>query len=107
MSRRFFLIAFLIPSLALSVRAEDKPRVSEGLFELTVKAWAPLLTEITNETQAAALARESAIAQGQMAILGYVLDKKSHSHKTLAEAEIPSLPLQGRIRGMVKGARVT
>lgn len=100
-----FLAALL--SLALGpVRADERIRVDEGWQALRVTARAPIPEEVSNETQARALSREAAVIKGQTALLTYVLQKRAHSKKTLAEAEIPSVPLQQHIRGYIKGARV-
>lgn len=103
----FLLLGFLaIPSRAEEYGAEKFP-VHEGLFALTVTVKSVLSPEITNETQAKALARDAAVAVGQINLLKRVLEKKASSRKTLAEAEIPSIALQQQIRGYIKGAKIT
>lgn len=103
---RALLLAALM-ALPLQVEADELPLppVHEGWGSLQVKATAPLPQEVVNETQAQALAREAAIVRGQTALLTYVLQKRTRSRKTLAEAEIPSLQLQEHIRGYIKGAK--
>jgi hypothetical protein len=86
--------------------AEKKLVVKESLGELSVVSTAPVPEEVDNQSQAKALSREAAVLRGQTALLTYVLQKKTHSKKTLAEAEIPSLELQENIRGYIKGAKV-
>lgn len=105
MTRSFpLLISIALPLAAL--HAAQEPLVNERWGTLQVRASAPIPEEVSNETQAQALARDAAVVRGQTALLTYVLQKKTRSKKTLAEAEIPSLPLQERIRGYIKGARV-
>ncbi len=103
---RLFLVVPFIAALAATsvVHAEDLPKVQEGFGSLKVKSSAPVPDEVT-ETQGHALSREAAIVRGQTALLTYILQKKTHSKKTLSEAEIPSNELQDHIRGYVKGAR--
>lgn len=100
-----FFLTLLTFSIAMNA-AEEKIQVSEGWKSFQVRSTAPIPSEVTNETQSRALSREAAISAGQAALLTVVLQKRTHSKKTLAEAEIPSLDLQGRIRGTIKGARV-
>ncbi len=91
---------------SLSLFAADRPKVSEGFSSFTAKASAPIPDEVTNQTQARALARDAAIVMAQDALITRVLEKKTHSHKTLAEAQEPSLEIQEKIKAAVKGARV-
>lgn len=71
-----------------------------------MRAEAPIPEEISNPTQARALSRDAAVSMGQEALLRYVLSKRARSGKPLSEAEIPSLELQNRIRGMIVGVKV-
>ncbi len=103
-ARALFLAALI--AVPITVSAEELPRVDEGWGSLQVQATAPIPEEVQNETQARALSREAAIVRGQTALLTYVLQKRARSKKTLAEAEIPSLPLQEHIRGYIKSAKV-
>lgn len=80
--------------------------VKEGTRELRVRSSAPIPTDVQNETQARALSREAAVVRGQTAFLTFVLDKPARSKRKLSEVEIPSLELQEKIRGYVKGAKV-
>ncbi len=86
--------------------ANDDPVVKESWNELKVTAAAPVPEEVDNETQAKALSQEAAVVRGQTALLKYIELKKTHSKKTLAEAEYPYLELQEKIHGYIKGAQV-
>jgi hypothetical protein len=80
--------------------------IQEGVDAIVVKAKAPIPTEISNQSQALALAREAAITTGQTHLLSYILSKRTRSGKELSEAEIPSLKLQDKVRGTVSGAQI-
>ena len=104
---RALVFPVLLALTSLPVLADDLPPVEEVWGSLQVRSTAPIPEEVSNATQAQALAREAAVVRGQTALLMHILKKRTHSKKTLAEAEIPSLPLQERVRGYIKGARVT
>ncbi len=111
MSRQFLPITFVcLIATTLTWSAEEKKDnpviINEGSRVIEVRSTAPIPEEITNETQASALSREAAITQGQAELLTYVLNKKTRSGKTLAEAEIPSLDLQGKIRTLIREVRI-
>lgn len=105
MRRKLFLLFSLAAGFCL-VHADEKFPVHEGWSALRVKTTAPIPSEVSNVTQARALSREAAVVMGQDALLTYVLKKKTHSKKTLAVAEVPSLELQQKIRATIKGVRV-
>lgn len=101
------IFAFLIiASFNGLLMAGPDVKVRETQRAITVTVSAPVPEEVESDSQAKALSREAAIALGQTHILNHILQKKTRSRKTLAEAEIPSLHLQNRIRAMVKGVQV-
>lgn len=104
-SRRFVLLVAVV-LLAGPAGAVERTRVWQTFGAVRVRAEAPIPEEVTNPTQRLALCREAALSMGQDALLGHLLAKKARSGKTLAEAEIPSLELQNRIRGTVMGVEV-
>ncbi|MFN0116908.1 MAG: hypothetical protein ACKVQC_01275 [Elusimicrobiota bacterium] len=82
------------------------PNVTESFSKITAYSCAPVPKEVSNETQARAISREASVSLGQEAILKKILSKKTHSGKTLAEAEVPSLDLQKKVRDTIKGSIV-
>ncbi len=87
------------------VYSADKTIVNEGMSAFTVKAEAPIPSEIQDEAQARKFAEEAAVTWGQNQILTYILKKKAKSGRILAVAEMPSLELQKEIRDYVKTAK--
>lgn len=85
---------------------DESLKITEGPKYITVLSQAPVPAEVQNKTQALALAREAAIATGQVQLLTYILSKKTDSGKALEEAEHPYLELQEKVRGIVKGAQI-
>lgn len=83
----------------------DKITVDESFSTLTIKAEAPIPSEIPDEAQARKFAEEAAVTWGQNQILATILKKKTRSGKLLAIAEMPSLELQKEIRDYVKTAK--
>ena len=112
--RAFFVLMSLFMGAGLGwgdpLSGESLPKdilVKETLASITVRAAAPIPSEVMNETQGLALAREAAVMLAQTRLLTTILTKKTASKKTLAEAEIPSLALQGEVRAFIRGAEVT
>ncbi|MCB4756155.1 MAG: hypothetical protein LHV69_03830 [Elusimicrobia bacterium] len=80
--------------------------IQENFGYIFARASAPIPPEVPDNTQAKALSREAAIVIGQTRLLNHILQKKTRSKKTLAEAEVPSLNLQKTVRGFIMGAAV-
>lgn len=106
-----FLAPALLAAMGISACAPTRyvtkdSFIKEGPESIYAVSKAPIPQEITNKSQAMSLARDAAVTLGQTSLLTYLLDKKTHSKKTLAEAEVPYIKLQVEIRGMVQGAEV-
>jgi len=102
------LCFLIITGMGADIRPETRPpKLKESWKSIVVKAEAPIPEEIKNQTQAKALSREAAIVIGQNRILSYILEKKTKSGRPLKVAEVPSLDLQGKIRGMVKDVKIS
>lgn len=86
--------------------AQDKPRVHEGLTSISVETSAPMPPELGDSTQAHALAREAAVVMAQNELLKYIEKKKTHSGRTVEEAEIISVELGESVKGLVQGAEL-
>ncbi len=88
MKRWAFLLLFLSACFSVHTITKDA-YVRETTEYIYAVATAPVPTEVTNRTQALSLARDAAVTLGQTSLLTYILSKKTKSHKTLAEAELP------------------
>jgi len=84
----------------------EQGKIHVGFLSISVKATAPIPSEIENETQAHAMSRDAAILTAQNILLTYVLEQRGRSGRKLSVSEIPSTEMQQRIRGFVKGAKV-
>jgi len=106
---RLFLVLlgiFLCGACAGNRTSTKDHFLKESHDAITVRMRAPYPPEVSNKTQAMALARDAAVASGQTLLLNHILNKETKSDKTLAEAEFPSIKLQTEIRGVIKGARI-
>lgn len=62
--------------------------------------------ELGESTQAHALARQAAVVMAQNELLTYIEKKKTHSGRTLQEAEIISVELGESVSGLIQGAEL-
>jgi len=86
--------------------AKDQATLHEGTSAIVVTAQAPVPAEITDKSLAQSVAKEAAIGIGRTHLMRYVLKKKTHTKKTLADAMIPSVDLQKSVKDLVDGAEV-
>lgn len=106
---RLLLALLAVLSLTAASPSEKLPtfRVRESFTTISVDTHAPYPSDIENETQARALAKEAAVTIGQNEILRYVLRKRTRSGKTLEEAQIPSTAIQDNVKALIVGAQVS
>jgi hypothetical protein len=104
--KRVLFAALFLTACAGVNKQTKSDGISDGPLEISSTATAPIPSEVENDTQAHALSRDAAVSLAQTNLLTYVLQKKTRSKKTLAEAEVPSLETQESVRGVVKGARI-
>jgi hypothetical protein len=98
------------PTKAPAPAAAERPetfKVHEGWSTLWVDTHAPYPSEITDETQARALAKNAAVVLGQNELLKYIAHKRARSGRTLEVAQIPSTELQDQVKGFIQGAQVS
>lgn len=106
MKRALWACVAALAWLVVPVSAEDSPRVRESFRSIWVTSTAPIPEEVRRESEAKELAQTAAVQSGHTALLNHVLQKKTRSRKTLAEAEIPYLELQDAVRAYVRSGKI-
>jgi hypothetical protein len=98
------------PSLVSAVQkptvGEKVSGVDEGMHAYVAEAAAPVPVELEDKSKAQDLAKEAATRTAKTKILTYILSKRAHSGKTLADAEIPYIEVQTQIRDTVNAGEV-